>query len=77
MLDKHKFIKFKKCLPPIGRVGGIMGNICQIYIYVNLLYYLFTFIECLVYKFMKFAKMINLFSEPEIIKLKFKKIIFS
>ena len=37
----------------------------------------FCFNDCVVYKFMKFAEMMDLFSESGKIKLKFKKIIFT
>ena len=37
----------------------------------------FVFNDCVVYKFMKFAEMMDYFYEVEIIELKFKKIIFT
>ena len=40
---------------------GSTANSCQSYISINLLFYLFTFNECLVYKFMKFAEIMNYF----------------
>ena len=44
MLDKHKFIKFKKCLP---HVGGRVGTWA---IFVKYIYVIFLFID---YEFMK------------------------
>ena len=37
----------------------------------------FVFDDCVVYKFIKFAEMMDYFYEVEKIKLKFKKIIFT